>query len=183
MRAPFPASSLLIGVLWGLAGRQTQPHSQTNLSDNIHTATSGSAAETNDCECGYSVNSTTSDSHAVFTDLLETDFLHLQDTTWASGWIVQEYNISSNVSRGPFGKQAQAANVVANPLQDYWSWTGASKHGGDAGLQIWVRGDRSDDVVRMGEIAMKRTDAWYGSFRVAMKMTGVPGTCGAFFWV
>ncbi|KAK4988228.1 hypothetical protein LTR50_004054 [Elasticomyces elasticus] len=37
-------------------------------------------------------------------------------------------------------------------------------------------------MVEMGEIVTERDDMLYGSFRVGMKTTGVPGTCAAFFW-
>jgi beta-glucanase (GH16 family) len=38
-------------------------------------------------------------------------------------------------------------------------------------------------MVRSGEIDSLRRDMRYGSFRVGMKMSDVPGTCAAFFWV
>lgn len=56
-------------------------------------------------------------------------------------------------------------------------------HGGDAGLQLWVGSTLVDGLVPMGEIASKRADMAYGSFRIGMKVTSVSGTCGAFFWV
>ena len=38
-------------------------------------------------------------------------------------------------------------------------------------------------MIGMGEIVSERTDMLYGSFRVAMQLTGEAGTCGAFFFV
>ncbi|KAF2468773.1 concanavalin A-like lectin/glucanase [Lindgomyces ingoldianus] len=135
------------------------------------------------CECGYSVNKTSDSSFALFTDLLENDFLHTRTTNFtAVGWRPQEYNVSAKDARGPFGKQFVPENIEANPLKDPYSWAGNSDRGGDAGLQLWVRGDHSHGFVSGAEMASVRDDALYGSFRVAMRLSGSAGTCGAFFW-
>ncbi|OJD30657.1 glycoside hydrolase family 16 protein [Diplodia corticola] len=142
------------------------------------------------CECGYSVNKTTDAEHTVWTDLMETDFLHIDDVANNSdgannniGWVPQVYNVTPALARGTYGKMALLENVVANPLKNPWDWAGeATEAGTDAGLQLMVRSRPVDDMVPIGEIVAARTDMLYGSFRVAMKMTGVPGTCGAFFW-
>ncbi len=131
------------------------------------------------CPCGFAVNG----SDTVFTDMVETDFLHLTNITDAIDWQVQEYNVTRKNARGPFGKLAAPENVVANPLQDQYSWNGSSVLGGDPGMQMWVRGVPVEGMVGMGEIAALRDDMLYGTFRVGMKLTGVRGTCGAFFWV
>ncbi|KAF1981252.1 glycoside hydrolase family 16 protein [Aulographum hederae CBS 113979] len=139
------------------------------------------------CECGYSINATTTPTHQTYSDLLETDWLHTYNLTKSSiGWRPQEYNVTPSAARGPFGKAARVANVVVNPVADEEAWTGTTTlGGGDPGLQVWVRrgleGERGD-MVGMGEIAAERTDMLFGSYRVAMKMNGVPGTCGAIFW-
>ncbi|OCL12042.1 glycoside hydrolase family 16 protein, partial [Glonium stellatum] len=133
------------------------------------------------CECGYSVNRTSDSSFKVFTELLETDFLHSENLTGA-GWTPQEYNVSHQAARGPYGKQFRVSNVVANPLRDEYSWAGSSVNGGDAGLQLWVRSNDSDGLVGAAELAAQRTDVLYGSFRIGVKMSGVQGTCAAFFW-
>lgn len=136
------------------------------------------------CECGYSVNTTSDPAYAVFTDLLESDFLHTKtDNITMAGWKAQEYNMSAKASRGPFGKKFVVGNVETNPLTDPDSWSGESDHGGDAGLQLWVRGDHSQSFVSGSEMASVRDDTLYGSFRVGMKLSGSNGTCGAFFWV
>ena len=83
----------------------------------------------------------------------------------------------------PFGKDAQVGNVNTNPLKDVNSWTGAAENGGDAGLQLWVRGDHSQGYVHGAEVVSVRDDAVYGSYRVGMKMAATSGTCGSFFWV
>ncbi|KAI9825002.1 MAG: hypothetical protein M1819_000631 [Sarea resinae] len=145
-------------------------------------------AETNnqaaraDCECGYSINATTAPDHKVYTELLETDFLHLQNITLDTDWVPQEYNITASAARGSFGEARQLGNVIANPLLDNYSYAGASKLGGDPGLQLWVRAQQTDGLIGTAEISSAREDMLYGSFRVAMKLTGIPGTCGAFFW-
>lgn len=158
------------------------------------------------CECGYTLNSTTepNTSYTLFTDLLETDFLHLYTlpdsisvpASKQIGWAPQAYNVSPVAARGPYGKSAEVGNVVLNPLNDTYDWGGVEgKNGGDPGLQIWVRGvsntsewstpgsDVEGQMVRMGEIDSLRQDVRYGSFRIGMKMAAVEGTCAAFFWV
>lgn len=135
------------------------------------------------CECGYSVNSTTSDNFASFTDLMENDFLHtVVDNITEAGWRPQEYNITAKAARGPYGKEFVIGNVESNPLKDKFSWSGDSENGGDPGLRLWVRGDHSKGLVSGAEMATVRNDALYGSFRVGMKLSGTSGTCGAFFW-
>ena len=132
-----------------------------------------------DCECGYTVNST------LYTDLIETDFLHLKNITTDTDWIPQNYTVSPELARGPYGKNAQISNVVANPLQSPYDWAGNGVNGGDAGIQLIVRGNNPSPggLVSMAEMATNRTDILYGSFRAGMKTTPVNGTCGAFFWV
>ncbi|MCJ1305849.1 hypothetical protein MMC08_008666 [Hypocenomyce scalaris] len=131
-----------------------------------------------DCECGYTVSS------ALYTDLLETDFLHLPNITLDTDWEPQNYTVSPAAARGPYGKNATIGNVIANPLQNNNSWAGEGVLGGDPGLQLWVRGGTpANGLIPMAEVASAREDMLYGSFRAAMKLTGTSGTCGAFFWV
>ncbi|KAJ4299687.1 hypothetical protein N0V90_004933 [Kalmusia sp. IMI 367209] len=119
-----------------------------------------------DCECGYSVNKTTDATYQVYTDLMENDFLHTSgDNATEFGWQPQQYNVSANDARGPYGKDFDLANVKLNPLKDSDTWSGASQDGGDAGLQLWVRGDHSPGLVGSAEVATVREDALYGSFR------------------
>lgn len=131
-----------------------------------------------DCECGYTVNKT------LYTDLIETDFLHLANITADTDWQPQNYTVTSEAARGPYGKNASLSNVVANPLKSKYDWAGEGINGGDAGLQILVRGGiPANGLIPMGELAMMRKDLMYGTFRVGMKITEISGTCGAFFWV
>ena len=64
-----------------------------------------------DCECGYTVNGT------LYTDLLESDFLHLPNITLDTDWQPQNYTVSAADARGPYGKNASLSNVVSNPLR------------------------------------------------------------------
>lgn len=114
------------------------------------------------CECGFSVNSTDSPQHQIFTEFVETDFTK----SILGGWIPQNYSVPRSLARGPYGKTAIIQNVVPS----------------NQGLQLWVK-KPSGDSIPMAEISTQRSDMLYGSFRVKAKMTGVNGTCGAFFWV
>lgn len=136
------------------------------------------------CECGYSVNSTSDSSYAVFTELLENDFLHTKTDDFSTvGWRPQQYNMTAQAARGPFGKAMEVANVVSNPLKDDNAWAGDAEHGGDAGLELWVRGNHADGYVSSAEIVSMRNDSLLGTFRVGMKLSNSSGTCGAFFFV
>jgi len=130
------------------------------------------------CECGYTVNST------LYTDLIETDFLHLTNITTDTDWQPQNYTVTPALARGPYGKNASLSNVVTNPLKSKYDWAGDGVNGGDAGLQLYVRGGiPQDGLIPMAELATTRSDLLYGTYRVGMKVTPVSGTCGAFFWV
>jgi hypothetical protein len=137
---------------------------------------------TADCECGYSysINGTS----YVFTDLLESDFLHLTNISLDTDWTRQGFNVTPAVSRGPYGESLQISQVISNPLTDNLSYSGPSQLGGDAGLQLYVGGGiPSDGLVPVAEVNSVREDMLWGSYRAAMKLTLTPGTCGAFFWV
>ena len=135
------------------------------------------------CDCGYSVNSTSALPNAVFTELLESDFLHLENISSNDGWIPQAYNVSAIAARGPLGKSASLANVAANPISNQFDWGGVGAKGGDPGLQLWARAVIEDGMIGMGEITTERRDVMYGSIRVGMKVSNITGTCAAFFWV
>jgi hypothetical protein len=135
-----------------------------------------------DCECGYSfsINGTS----YVFTDLLESDFLHLANISLDTDWTRQGFNVTPAVSRGPYGESLQISQVVSNPLANNFSYSGPSQLGGDAGLQLYVSGGiPNDGLVPVAEVDSVREDMLWGSYRAAMKLTLIPGTCGAFFWV
>ncbi|KAF2264764.1 concanavalin A-like lectin/glucanase [Lojkania enalia] len=136
------------------------------------------------CECGYSVNKTSDQAHAVYTELMENDFLHtMVENATEVGWRPQEYNMSAEQARGPYGKEFFVSNIETNPLKDPWSWSGESQNGQDAGLELWVRGDHSHGFVSGSEVVSVRNDMTYGSYRIGMKLPrGDSGTCAAFFW-
>ncbi|KAL8715362.1 MAG: hypothetical protein Q9220_000695 [cf. Caloplaca sp. 1 TL-2023] len=130
-----------------------------------------------DCECGYTVNGT------LYTELTESDFLHMKNIN-ESGWIPQQYTVDPEDARGPFGKDAEPQQIKFNPLKSRYDWAGDGINGGDAGAQITVKGGSpgKGGAIPMGEMDTNRTDMLYGSFRAGIKLTGTPGTCGAFFW-
>ena len=131
------------------------------------------------CECGYAVNST------LYTDLIESDFLHLQNITSDTDWVPQDYQTSAALARGPYGKNASLNNVVTNPLKSQYDWSGKGVNGGDAGIKLIVRGGDpgNGNMIPMAEMVTKRGDILYGSFRAGMKIAAINGSCGAFFWV
>jgi beta-glucanase (GH16 family) len=98
------------------------------------------------------------------------------------GWQPQVYDVNSKAARGPFGKNFALDNIVTNPLKSSSAWSGDAEHGGDAGLELWVRANHVDGLVSGSEIVSARTDALLGSFRVGMKLSNSSGTCGAFFF-
>ncbi|KAF2826000.1 concanavalin A-like lectin/glucanase [Ophiobolus disseminans] len=136
------------------------------------------------CECGYSLNKTSDASHAVFTELLENDFLHTDAQSLElknHGWQPQVYNVDKATARGSFGKGFELENIVTNPLKTS-GWSGDAEHGGDAGLELWVRANPRNGLVSGAEVVTVRDDALLGSFRVGMKLSNSSGTCGAFFF-
>lgn len=122
--------------------------------------------------------------HEVFTDLLESDFQTIQNVSLDTDWKVQRYYTDYNSSSGYYGKITTAENIISNPLQDNATRAGNGILGGDAGLQLWVRGGiPSDGLVPSAEIKTVRKDMLYGSFRIAAKLSPINGTCSAFFSV
>lgn len=56
--------------------------------------------------------------------------------------------------------------------------------GGDPGVRLVVApGVPGDGFVPVAEMDSARTDLLWGSYRAAIKLTLVPGTCSSFFWV
>jgi len=137
------------------------------------------------CSCGYAVssNAPNTSSTIVYTQSLETDFLHLYNLKNNPCWQQQQYNVTAVAARGPQGKYATPRNVVLNPLVSWDTWTGDGVLGGDPGLRVWVNSSLVAGMVPMGEMVSLRDDMIYGSYRINMKVTGTSGTCGAFFWV
>jgi hypothetical protein len=146
----------------------------------------GSAA--GDCECGYSITTEPDGAHHVFTDLLETDFIHVDVTgdgkgEASHGWAPQGYNITSQASRGPFGESFEVGNVMSDIIKDARKFDGPGSVGSDAGLHLIVRKVMQQSMVTVAEVSTTGLHYFYGTFRAGIKATGVPGTCSAFFWV
>ncbi|RWA08021.1 hypothetical protein EKO27_g7078 [Xylaria grammica] len=140
-----------------------------------------------DCECGYSTTTGSDDTRHVFTDLHETDFIHVDVTGdgkggASHGWAPQGYNISSQASRGPFGESFAVRNVMSNTIKSPNTFDGPGTLGLDAGLLLLVRNVKEEDRVSVAEISTTGLDYFYGTFRAGIKTTDAPGTCSAFFW-
>jgi hypothetical protein len=142
------------------------------------------------------MNYSTQDAHhALFTDLLETDFLHVRsavpNSSYDIGWIPQNYETSPSETNGPFGMAKESSNVIANYIENQHRWNGSGIESGDPGLQLWVDSspyihssfgsETGYAMIRSAELVSERDDILYGSFRIAMKTTSIDGTCAAFF--
>lgn len=137
------------------------------------------------CECGFSVNTTSTNHYGLFTNIVETDFLHATNVTYSgvgsTGWMPQVYNVTAEQSRGEYGRLNNLSTIVTSPLSA-GEWSGQPANGpGDPGLQLWVRSEVEDGLVPTAELALQDDDILYGSFRVAMKVPRINGTCSAFF--
>ncbi|KAH7418932.1 glycoside hydrolase family 16 protein [Cadophora sp. MPI-SDFR-AT-0126] len=119
----------------------------------------------------------------VWTDLLETDFLHLDDIAKDSDWQRQNYSVTAQAARGPYGMQFDSDNVKLNRINDPKNWTGPGELGGNPGLQLTVgAGSTSDGFTRCAQLNTAREDMLWGSYRALLKLPSVSGTCSAFFW-
>ena len=133
------------------------------------------------CECGYATHDIHTGETEVYTEILESDFLHLQDISQQKDWVPQVWNIPA-VGNAGWGRNHTLDDVTTNPLR---TDTGAEgMHGGNPGLQLWVRsGAPKGGYINSAEVASARRDIRYGSFRAGIRYTGEPGTCGSFFTV
>ncbi|KAK4039208.1 concanavalin A-like lectin/glucanase domain-containing protein [Parachaetomium inaequale] len=141
-----------------------------------------------DCECGYLATVDGGSEHALFTDLLETNFARLanddtnqngnndnngisQDTDWAP----QAFNLTRERARGVYGEMFAVENVRYHHHD-------AEDHAGEGGLELVVRSEVVDGMVSGAELDTERLDLWWGTFRAVVKVPGVGGSCAAFFW-
>ena len=75
-------------------------------------------------------------------------------------------------------------NVISNAIPDLNNWTGPGIFGGDPGVQLTVNGGvPADGYVKNAEMDSSRNDLLWGTYRASMKLSSIPGTCSAFFWV
>jgi hypothetical protein len=57
-----------------------------------------------DCECGYTANvNSTNPGTWLFTDVIESDFLHIPNITLDTDWIPQSFYMDTAAARGPYG--------------------------------------------------------------------------------
>ena len=139
---------------------------------------------TANCECGYQLTINNASTPSTFTDLIESDFLHLTNISMDTDWRRQEFQVTAAAGRGPYGMNFTVQNVISNPILNASNWTGPSEFGGDPGLQFIVDGGiPANSYVQVAEMNSAREDLLWGSYRTAMKLSLVPGTCSAFFWV
>lgn len=126
-----------------------------------------------DCHCGYAI--TVDDSRYVFTDLIETDFSRVLNLSHNPDWFSPQFNRTGDGARGPLGEQFTPSNVD----------TVSDESGSDkpSGLRLVVRNSTVDGMVPVAEVDTAREDIHWGSFRVSMQVSDIPGTCAAFFWV
>lgn len=137
-----------------------------------------------DCQCGYQATADNSSLPNLFTDVLESDFLHLANISLDTDWKRQEFAVTAAAGRGPYGMNFTIQNVVSNPILNATNWIGPGEFGGDPGLQFSVSGGiPANGYIQVAEIDSAREDMLWGTYRAAMKLTLVPGTCSAFFWV
>ncbi|KAJ4304057.1 hypothetical protein N0V88_001666 [Collariella sp. IMI 366227] len=126
-----------------------------------------------DCECGYlsSIgNASDPQDDALFTDLLETDFTRPNTLDWSldRDWARQEFNLTKTRARGDYGEMFAVDNVeYQNP---------GSREEGDGrrrftseGLKLFVRSEIVDGMVPVAELASRRLDIFYGTFRASIK--------------
>jgi len=146
------------------------------------------------CLCGYSVNTTNALHFEILTHVAETDFFHAESTSdklkfgVPSGWGAEVYNKTAEQAERAVGFSTQAGNVLTNALPE-GKWGGPSATVGDAGLQLWVRHGLENDLVPVAAIdnllALGHDAAsqmLYGSYRAAIKFSGMEGTRDAFGW-
>ncbi|KAI1772472.1 glycoside hydrolase family 16 protein [Hypoxylon cercidicola] len=140
-----------------------------------------------DCECGYSITTKPGEGEYVFTDLLESDFVHLDITDGTPeygkyGWAPQEFDMSSDVARGPYGESFAPHNVISNNIADAQTFEGSGVKGGDAGLNLIVNSEIHNGMVTGADMSTTVLQYYHGTFRAGIKVTDIPGTCSAFFW-
>ncbi|KAF7881549.1 uncharacterized protein EAF02_006237 [Botrytis sinoallii] len=130
---------------------------------------------TADCECGYSSSIGDSAEPYIFTDLIESDFLHIPNITLDTDWRRQQFNRRLAAGRGPYGMNYSTEQVTSNPILDENTWSGDGEFGVDPGVQLTVSGgDPANGFVQTAEIDSAREDLLWGTYRAAMKLTLTP---------
>ncbi|KAJ6260492.1 Beta-glucanase [Drechslerella dactyloides] len=137
------------------------------------------------CECGYSVNATSEPEHAVFTDLLESDFTRITDLSADTDWRPQVWELNPDAALGPFGRAVRLQAVIPNPAVDLTA-NSSGIYGGHAGLNLLVPHDpiliKNLKYLIGAELDTARSDMFHGTFRIGYRTTKYPGTCFGFYW-
>ncbi|KAK6079999.1 Beta-glucanase 2 [Seiridium cupressi] len=137
------------------------------------------------CECGYSITTGDELSTEVFTDILESDFVHLDYTRSDNKkkiWATQVYKSNATAARSVYGEWFTTSNVEGNTITDMNTWTEDGPDRRDAGLALRVGSVVADGMVQNGQVATTDEEYFHGSYRASTKVSAVEGTCTAFFW-
>ncbi len=147
-----------------------------------------------DCECGYSSpvghgsnggyldqqqpqRGQHGQQHYVFTDVLESNFARLGSIEHNTDWVRQAFNLTKERARGQYGEMFAVESVKVK------SGVQGQGENDEAGLQLVVGSRLVQGMVPVAEVDTHRLDMHWGTFRASMKLTDIPGTCAAFFWV
>ncbi|KAK9421210.1 putative GH16 domain-containing protein [Seiridium unicorne] len=140
---------------------------------------------TADCECGYSITTGDDLSTEVFTDILESDFVHIdyrRSDNKKKIWATQVYKSNATAARSVYGEWFTTSNVEGNTIADMHTWTEDGPDRRDAGLELRVGSVVADGMVQNGQVATTDEEYFHGSYRASIKVSAVEGTCMAFFW-
>lgn len=139
------------------------------------------------CTCGYVLaDDAHKSSPVLFTDRLETNFASLSDFNRNSAWTRQQFNVSAESGRGKYGKSFEVENVFSYAGPKVFEHQDAKR---DVKKSPRAMGLRVGSIptamgaIGAAEIDSARTDMFWGSYRVLMRLTRASGTCAAFFWV
>ena len=120
----------------------------------------------------------------LFTEVIESDFLHIRDISLDTDWRRQEFSVTPEKGRGPFGMNYTIESVVSNPIVNHSQWVGPGMDGPNAGLQLMVdSGLPVSGYIKTAQMNSAREDLLWGTYRAGLKLTNIPGTCASFFWV
>lgn len=65
------------------------------------------------CECGYMSQVDALEAQFTYTDLIESDFLHIRDISLDTDWRPQSFDKTPEVGRGPYGYAALLLHLLA----------------------------------------------------------------------
>lgn len=128
-------------------------------------------------DCGFTLNDTLPDkSYALFTDMIETDWVHISDVEEDTDWKPTTWNLSCNT-------HSMVENIRENPLSGD-GWQGQGQHWGRAGLQLIAPKpeNKSHGITPQAYMRTKQANILYGTFRTAAHIPNVPGTFATFNW-